>query len=169
MPLPAARIALPHVDCAREPGSGRHACADEEIGGLLRRREPEHRPLGHVVLPALQWGDLRSLYTSAATPSTTRPADGRRTRQRRVPPRPSDQAPVAQAPTPSELLLPASVQPAAIDDRTGLEAHPAAGHTQPPLPDAPRRPRGRHRMLSALAATERDAPASMLHHLRRCV
>jgi len=54
MSLPAARIALSHVDPSGEPRSHRHARADEEVGGLLWRGQPEHRPLGHVVLPRLQ-------------------------------------------------------------------------------------------------------------------
>jgi len=169
MSLPAARIAVPHVDSAGEPRSCGHARADKEVRGVLWRSEPEHGSPGDVVLPRLQRPDVRGLSAPLAAPSSTRQAHGPGARQRRLPPYARAQTVAAQAPAPAELVLPATVQPATVHDRTGLETHSAPGHAQPALPDAVRRLGCGHGMLSALAASERNAAPAMLYYLRRCV
>jgi len=169
VPLPTARVALPHVGRTREPRPGRHACTDKEVGRLLRCSQPEHRPLGHLVPPSLQRRNVRSLRAPTAAASAAWQAHGRRSGQRGVPPRTSAQATAPQASSPLEPVLSAAVQPAALDDRASVEAHQAARYTQPLLPDPASRPRRSNRLLPPLAAAERDVAQAMLHHLSRCV
>lgn len=166
MPRPAARVALSHVDSSRKQGPRGHARTGVKVGGLLGRRQPEYRAPGDVVPPRLQRRDVRGLRASAAAPSAPRPAHDHRAGQRCVPPRTIAQAAAAQTPPAPELVLPAAIQSAAFNDRTGLEAHPATGYPQQVLPDVARSAGCGHGLLPPVAEAERDTTPAMLLHSR---
>ncbi len=154
MPRPAARVALSHVDSSRKQGPRGHARTGVKVGGLLGRRQPEYRAPGDVVPPRLQRRDVRGLRASAAAPIC-------------VPPRTIAQAAAAQTPSAPELVLPAAIQSAAFNDRTGLEAHPATGYPQQVLPNVARSAGCGHGLLPPMAEAERDTTPAMLLHLSR--
>jgi hypothetical protein len=169
MPLPAERVALSHVDSSRKQGPRGQARTDAKVRGSLWRRQPEYRAPGDVVLPGLQRRDVRGLRASAAAPSAPRPTHDHRAGQRCVPPRTIAQAAAAKTPSAPGLVLPAAIQPAAFNHRTGLKAHPAAGYLQQVLLNVARIAGCGHGLLPPVAEAERETTPAMLHYLRRLV
>src|SRR5579859_2051945 len=169
MPLPATWLALPHVGTAGNQRSHPAACADSQVRGLLRRRQPEHRSVCTHDVPDLQRRNVSELPQATAAPTNAWAPNDRRTRQCPLSSR-ETLGPVPASPcSTTASAIPTALQPATRPDRASLETDPAPGNAQPLLCNASRRTERRQRLLQSLAPTKQRVASPMLHYLRRCV
>ncbi|SRR6266404_640567 len=151
MSLPTARFALSHVGTAGNQGPHLAACADPQVGGLLRRRQLGNRSVRTHDVSDLQRRDFPHFPQALAAPTNARTANDRRARQCPISSRKTP-GPLSSSPCPTVApAFPAALQPAARSDRASVEADTAPRNSQPLLRNASRRAAGRQRLLRSLA------------------
>jgi hypothetical protein len=151
MSLPTARFALSHVGTAGNQGPHLAACADPQVGGVLRRRQFGYRSVRTHDVPDLQRRNVPHFPQAIAAPTNAGTANDRRARQ----------CPISSRKTPGHLsssscptiapAFPAALQPATCSNRASLEADTAPRDSQPLLRNASRRAAGRQRLLRSMA------------------
>ena len=112
MPFSAAWISLSHVGGPGGSRSGVDARAHAQVGGVLWRRQPEHRALRLAGVPYLQRRNVHVLSAPATASSTSWQAHRRRAGQRQVPPCQHAQANAAQIQAGPDVAVPPAIQPA---------------------------------------------------------
>src|ERR1700676_1998210 len=169
MSLPAKRLALSHVGTPRNKGPRLAACADPKVGGLLWGRQFGYRAVRTDDVPYLQRRHIPDFPPAVAAPTNARAPNDRRARQRSLS---SRKTPGRLSSSPRSTVapaVPAALQPTTGSDRTGVEADPTPGYSQPLLRPPGRSPQSRQRLLRSLAQVQQSAASTMLHYLRRCV
>jgi len=169
MSLPATRLPLPHVGTAGNQGPHPAACANPQVGGLLRRGQPENRSVRTHDVRRLQRRDLPGLPQATAASSHPRPPHDPRTRQRPLSSRRTPVRVSTSASSTPEAAVSAALQSSTRPHRASLETDPTPRNPQSLLRHAPRSAAGRQRLLRSLAQTESSVAPIMLHYLRRCV
>ena len=169
MPFSAARHPLQDVDPAGGCGPGPMACADAQVGGLLRRGQPAQWPIRVYLRAEVQRDHFRAVPQAAASPPPAAKETGGGAGQRALSSRQSAQAVAATAPNSVGAVVPAAVQPAAGSDRAGLEVGPAAGDAQSVLCGSGERSYGGRILFRVVEETQRGPEKIMRYYLRRCV
>jgi hypothetical protein len=169
MPLPATRLALPHVGSTRNQGPDLAARANPKIRGLLWGRQFGHRTVRTNDVPYLQRRHVSDFPQTIASPANARTSHDRRARQRSLSSRTTPRRLPSSACSTVAPAVPAALQPATRSDRTGVEADSPSCYSQPLLRHADRSAESRQRLLRSLAQAQQGAASIMLHYLRRCV
>jgi len=169
MPLPATRHALPHVGAAGAKRPDRTACADPQVGGLLRGGQRRHWQTGNALRAEIQRRIFPALLATAAQASLPRQMLGAGAGQRQVPPRPRTRALAEPAPRATHAIVLATIQSRAQSRRTRMETRAPLGNPQSALPDTGRHHGCRERALWTLGKIESAIGKTMRHYLRRCV
>jgi len=169
MSLPATRLPLPHVGSAGNQGPHPAACANPQVGGLLRRGQPENRSVRTHDVRRLQRPDLPGLPQATAASSHRRPPHNPRIGQRPLSSRRTPGPVSTSTISTPEAAVSAALQSSTRPHRASLEIDPPLGDPQSLLRHAPRSAAGRQRLLRSLAQTESSVAPIMLHYLRRCV
>ena len=169
MPLPTARFTSPHVDTARNQGSGFAACADPQVRGVLWRGEFKHWQICSRYVRRVQCRNVPGFSQEIIAAPLSRQTHGDRTGQRQVSPRHIAGAIAAQIPRRPEIAVLAAVQSATCTYRTGLEARPTTCYPQSLLCYPHRSARCNRKLFQSLAQTQSSAAQIMRHYLRRYV
>lgn len=154
MPLPTAWHPVPDVGAARGQGSGAHACAYPQIGGLLWCGQSEYRQIHTRHVREVRCSDVRELSQATPAASLARQTHGDRAGQRQVPPRCTSQALASEISRRAQSAISATVQSAARSYRASLETGPAHGNAQPILRYLGRIARRGRAMLRPLATIQ---------------
>lgn len=169
MPFPAARYAVPHVGSAGGQGSGGFPCANTQVGGLLRRGQPEQRKVRSLFVRHIQRANLRRIPETTPAPSLARQKDGARLGQRPLSPRQTARSFIAAASKAPDAAVLAALLSTTRSDRTSVETGTPVGDAQSLFRHSQRSPARSGILLRPLAKTEPGPTTAMRHHLRRYV
>src|SRR5208283_2721996 len=169
MPFPTARYALSHVGATGRQRSSRTACADAQVGGLLRGSQYRGGHTSDTVRAEVQRRILPTLPGATAQASRSRQTLGTAPGQHPIPPRPISQALAGPAPQAANVTVLASVQPRSEPDRTRVKADAPLGDAQSALSDAGRYYERRNGALPVLETAKPTVNQTMRHYLRRYV
>lgn len=169
MPLPTARHALPHVGAAGAERPGVATCAHPQIGGLLRRGQPQKRSVGDAARIGVQRRDLRGVSEAIASPSCQRQTAGAHCGQRAVPPFAYARAITAKISPHTHVTLSSTIQPKFEPHRAGVEACAPLGYPQSIFRRTRRTHRCGLRTVRPMATAQCRVAKIMLHYLRRYV
>ncbi len=169
MPFPAARDSLPYVGSSRGNGPGTIACADQEIGSVIRSRQSAQRAIDHTVFAQVRCRDVWRFLAEAHSSLPCRPSNRRDPGQRSISPCNATPAIPGSSPAETVIVISSPLQSGLESSRKSLEAGSKAVHSQQILSGAPRSGCRRINPDGFLENTQQRTLQIMRHYLSRSV